>query len=167
MHSILVWTHCARSTARAWHDIEAINIWYYWGVMEAQFLLIVVFSLSELLGLVCLIFLLTVLHRFSVRFRSGKFIGQSSNNLAVWAGVLQEYEIRLSAEGRALDLIKHCGPTSANDRTRQIITDSGNFTWIEKTTTWDSMLVHYFYSLQSWNNLKTRLWATAQQSSAL
>ncbi len=65
--------------------------------MEAQVSLTVAFSSSALLGLVSLIFLLTIPHRFSMGFRSGEFAGQSSTvtpwslnqllvPLAVWAG---------------------------------------------------------------------------------
>ncbi len=46
--------------------------------MEAQVSLTVAFSSSALLGLVSLIFLLTIPHRFSMGFRSGEFAGQSS-----------------------------------------------------------------------------------------
>ncbi len=46
--------------------------------MEAQVSLTVAFRSSALLGLVSLIFLLTIPHRFSMGFRSGKFAGQSS-----------------------------------------------------------------------------------------
>ncbi len=64
---------------------------------EAQVALIAAFRSSALLGLVSLIFLLTIPHRFSMGFRSGKFAGQSSTvtswslnqllvPLAVWAG---------------------------------------------------------------------------------
>ncbi len=48
------------------------------GVMEAQFALIAAFRSSALLGLVSLIFLLTIPHRFSMGFRSGEFAGQSN-----------------------------------------------------------------------------------------
>ncbi len=44
--------------------------------MEAQVSLTVVFSSSALFGLLFLIFLLTIPHRFSM-FRSGEFAGQS------------------------------------------------------------------------------------------
>ncbi len=67
------------------------------GVMEAQVTLIAAFRSSALLGLVSVIFLLTILHRYSMGFRSGEFAGQSSTvtpwslnqllvPLAVWAG---------------------------------------------------------------------------------
>ncbi len=46
--------------------------------MEAQVSLTVAFRSSALLGLVSLIFLLTITHRFSMGFRSGEFAGQSS-----------------------------------------------------------------------------------------
>ncbi len=51
--------------------------------MEAQVSLTVAFSSSALLGLVSLIFLLTIPHRFSMGFRSGEFAGQSSSNTMV------------------------------------------------------------------------------------
>ncbi len=46
--------------------------------MEAQIALIAAFRSSALLGLVSLIFLLTIPHRFSMGFRSGEFADQSS-----------------------------------------------------------------------------------------
>ena len=49
--------------------------------MEAQVALIAAFNSSVLLGLVSLIFLLTIPHRFSVGFRSGELAGQSSTVL--------------------------------------------------------------------------------------
>ncbi len=45
---------------------------------EARVALIAGFRSSALLGLVSLIFLLTIPHRFSLGFRSGEFAGQSS-----------------------------------------------------------------------------------------
>ncbi len=65
--------------------------------MEAQVSLTVAFSSSAFFGLLFLIFLLTIPHRFSMEFRSGEFTGQSSTPtswsfnqllvlLAVWAG---------------------------------------------------------------------------------
>ncbi len=66
--------------------------------MEAQVSLTVAFSSFACFGLLLIIFLLTILHRFSM-FRSGEFAGQSSTPtprsfnhilvlLAVWAGAL-------------------------------------------------------------------------------
>ncbi len=46
--------------------------------MEAQVALIAAFSSSALLGLVSLIFLLKIPHRFSMGFGSGEFAGKSS-----------------------------------------------------------------------------------------
>ncbi len=46
--------------------------------MEAQVSLTVAFGSSALFGLLFLIFLLTIPHRFSIEFRSGEFAGQSS-----------------------------------------------------------------------------------------
>ncbi len=59
--------------------------------MEAQVSLTVAFNSSAFFGLLFLIFLLTIPHRFSMGFRSGEFAGQSSTPapwsfLAVWAG---------------------------------------------------------------------------------
>ncbi len=65
--------------------------------MEAQVSLTVAFSSSVFFGLLLLIFLLTIPHRFSLGFRSGEFNCQSSTPkpwsfkqlvvlLAVWAG---------------------------------------------------------------------------------
>ncbi len=44
---------------------------------KAQVSLTVAFSSSAFFGLLFLIFLLTIPHRFSLRFRSGEFAGQS------------------------------------------------------------------------------------------
>ncbi len=46
--------------------------------MEAQVSLTVAFGSSAFFGLLLLIFLLTIPHRFSMGFRSGEFAGQSS-----------------------------------------------------------------------------------------
>ncbi len=73
---------------------------------EAQVALIADFRSSALLGLVSLIFLLTIPDIFSMGFKSGEFAGQSSTvtpwslnqllvPLAVWA-VLLENEISIS-----------------------------------------------------------------------
>ncbi len=74
---------------------------------EDQVALIAAFRSSALLGLVSLIFLLTIPHRFSMAFRSGEFAGQSST-VTPWSPafgtfgsvsrcqVLLETEIRIS-----------------------------------------------------------------------
>ncbi len=65
--------------------------------MEAQVSLTVALSSSAFFGLLFLIFLLTISHRFSMGFRSGEFAGQSSTPtpwsfnqllvlLTVWTG---------------------------------------------------------------------------------
>ncbi len=96
MYSILgrgsfCFNYCLNS---AWHGGDpfvALLRWY-----EAQVSLTVAFSSSAFFGLLFLIFLLTILHRFSM-FRSGEFAGQSSTPtpwsfnqllviLAVWGG---------------------------------------------------------------------------------
>ncbi len=93
----LVGAPFALITASIRRGMEVISLWHCWGGMEAQVSLTVAFSSSALLGLVSLIFLLTIPHRFSMGFRTGEFAGQSSTVtpwslnqllvlLAVWAG---------------------------------------------------------------------------------
>ncbi len=73
--------------------------------VEAQVSLTVGFSSSAFFGLLLLIFLLTILHRFSMGFRSGEFASQSSTPtpwsfnqlfvlLAVWAGAKSCWKIK-------------------------------------------------------------------------
>ncbi len=92
----LVEAHFALITASIRRGMEVISLWHCWGGMEAQVSLTVAFSSSALFGLLFLIFLLTISHRFSLGFRSGEFAGQSSTPtpwsfnqllvlLAVWA----------------------------------------------------------------------------------
>ncbi len=101
MYSILGWAsfcmnYCINAASPAWHEgnqpVALLRC------NEAQVALIAAFRSSALLGLVSLIFLLTITHRFSLGFRSGEFAGQSSTvtawslnqllvPLAVWAGV--------------------------------------------------------------------------------
>ncbi len=124
--------------------------------MEAQVSVTVAFSSSAFFGLLFLIFLLTILHRFSM-FRSGEFAGQSSTQtpwsfnqllvlLAVWAGPKSCWKMKSaslkswSAEGsmkRSNFFVKGCSdvgyqkhnrPTPADDIVPQIITDCGNLT---------------------------------------
>ncbi len=84
-------------TASIRRGMEVISLWHCWGGMEAQVSLTMAFSSSAFFGLLFLIFLLTIHHRFSMGFRSGEFSGQSSTPtlwsfnqllvlLAVWAG---------------------------------------------------------------------------------
>ncbi len=108
MYSILGWgSFCFNvCLTSAWHggdQFVALLRWY-----EAQVSLTVAFSSSACFGLLFLIFLLTIHHRFSLGFRSGEFAGQSSTPtpwsfnqllvlLAVWAGaqILLENEISI------------------------------------------------------------------------
>ncbi len=80
--------------------------------MEAQVALIAAFRSSALLGLVSLIFLLTIPHRLSMGFRSGEFAGQSSTvtpwslnqllvPLAVWAGAKSCWKIKSASPYKA------------------------------------------------------------------
>ncbi len=97
MYSILGRGSFALITASIRRGMEVISLWHCWGGMEAQVSLTVAFSSSAFFGLLFLIFLLTIPHRFSMGFRSGEFAGQSSTPtpwqfnqllvlLAVWAG---------------------------------------------------------------------------------
>ncbi len=122
---------------------------------EAQVALIAVFRSSALLGLVSLIFLLIILQRFSMRFGSGEFAGQSSTVTHghwfwyLWrcgqvpspAGKWNQHLHKACQQKKALSAIKspgrrlrwlnfrkHSGPTPADDMAAQIITDCGNFT---------------------------------------
>ncbi len=92
----LVGAPFALITASIRRGMEVISLRHCWGGMEAQVSLTVAFSSSALLGLVSLIFLLRIPHRFSMGLRSGEFAGQSSTvtpwslnqllvPLAVWA----------------------------------------------------------------------------------
>ncbi len=72
----LVGAPFALITASIRRGMELISLWHCWGGMEAQVSLTVAFRSSALLGLVSLIFLLTIPHRFSMGFRSGEFAGQ-------------------------------------------------------------------------------------------
>ncbi len=92
-------------TASIWHGMEVISLWHCWGGMEAQVSLTVAFSLSAFVGLLFLIFLLTIPQRCSMGFRSGEFAGQSSTPtpwsfhqllvlLAVWAGAKSCWKIK-------------------------------------------------------------------------
>ncbi len=75
----LVWPPFAWITASMQRGMEVISLWHCSGVTEAQVALTAAFRSSALLGLVSLIFLLTIIpHRFSMGFRSGEFAGQSS-----------------------------------------------------------------------------------------
>ncbi len=78
----LVGAPFALITASIRCGMEVISLWHCWGGMEAQVSLTVAFSLSAYFGLLFLIFLLTISHRFSLGFRSGEFAGQSSTPTA-------------------------------------------------------------------------------------
>ncbi len=97
MHSILGWAsfcmnYCINAAWRGGNQPVALL-----RCNEAQVALIAAFRSSALLGLVSLIFLLTIPHRFSMEFRLGELAGQSSTvtpwslnqllvPLAVWTG---------------------------------------------------------------------------------
>ncbi len=152
----LVGAPFALITASIWRVMEVISLWHCWGGMEGRVSLTVAFSSSAFFGLLFLIFLLTIPHRFSMGFRSGEFAGQSSTVtpwsfnqllvlLAVWAGARSCWKMKSAslkswlAEGSmkcskiswqtcAVTLVfkKHNGPTPGDDIAPQIITDCGS-----------------------------------------
>ena len=84
-------------TASMRRDMEAISLWHCWGEMEAQVALKAAFRSYALLGLVSLIFLLTVHYRFCTGFqvrrvcwpfkhRTSWSLNQLLVPLAVWEG---------------------------------------------------------------------------------
>ncbi len=93
--------------------------------MEAQVSLTVAFSSSALFGLLFLIFLLTIPHRFSMGFRSGEFAGQSStptpwsfNQLLVLLAVWDRCQILLENEISIFKKLKEarCAPKCIGKR---------------------------------------------------
>ncbi len=74
----LVGAPFALITASIRRGMEVISLWHCWGGMDAQISLTVAFSSSAFFGLLFLIFLSTIAHRFSLGFRSGESAGQSS-----------------------------------------------------------------------------------------
>ncbi len=87
LESMLIYCICTQYLVRApfalitasiRRGMEVISLWHCSGDMEAQLALTVAFSSSAFFGLLFLIFLLTMLNRFSMGFRSGEFAGQSS-----------------------------------------------------------------------------------------
>ncbi len=76
--SFLVGAPFALITSSIRRGMEVISLWHCWCGMEAQVSLTVAFNSSVIFGLLFLIFLLTIPHRFSTGFRSGEFAGQSS-----------------------------------------------------------------------------------------
>ncbi len=74
----LVGAPFALITSSIRRGMEVISLWHCWGRMEAQVSLTVAFRSFAFFGLLFLIFLLTILYRFSMGFRSGEFAGQSS-----------------------------------------------------------------------------------------
>ncbi len=154
--SFLCTQYCLVGPPFAWimasmrRGMKAISLWHCSGVMVALVALIAAFRSSALLGLVSLIFLLTIPHRFSMEFRSGEFAGQSSTvtpwslnqllvPLAVWAGAkscwkMNKHLHKACQQKEAWSALK-CPDkwlrwlwTPADDMAAQIITDCGNVT---------------------------------------
>ncbi len=149
MYSILGRDSFALITASIRRGMEVISLWHCWGGLEAQVYLTVAFSSSAFFGLLFLIFLLTIPHRFSgdqVWWVCWSF-NQLLVLLAIWPGAKSCWKMKsaslksLSAEESmkcskmywwtgavTLVLKKHNGPTPADDIAPQIITDCGNLT---------------------------------------
>ncbi len=105
-------------TASIWRGMEVISLWHCWGGMEAQDSLTVAFGSFVFFGLLFLIFILTIPHRFSKGFRSSEFAGQSSTPtpwsfkqlmvlLAVWAGAKSCCENEISIFKKLVSRKKH------------------------------------------------------------
>ncbi len=144
-------------TASMRRGMDAISLWHCSGGMEAQVALIVAFRSSALLGLVSLIFLLTIPYRFSMHGVQVRWVcwlikhintmviepafgtfGRCQVLLEKWNQHLhkacQQKEAwkcsKMSWYMAALtvDFRKHSGPTPEDDMAAQIITDCGNLT---------------------------------------
>ncbi len=76
----LVGVPFALITASIRRGMEVISLWHCWGGMKPRFLWQWPSAHLHFFGLLFLIFLLTILHRFSMGFRSGEFAGQSSTS---------------------------------------------------------------------------------------
>ena len=105
MHSILVWgSFCTNYCFSAvWHKgnqpVALLRCYWSTGCFDSDLLLLCI--VCQML----LIFLFTIPHRFSVRFRSGEFAGQSStvlswsaNNLQVVVALLAGAKVLLQNE---------------------------------------------------------------------
>ncbi len=73
----LVGASSALITASIRRDMEVISLWHCWGGVKTRFLWQWPSAHLHFFGLLFLIFLLTIPHRFSM-FSSGEFAGQSS-----------------------------------------------------------------------------------------
>ncbi len=93
-------------TASIRRGMEVISLWHCWGGMEAQVSLTVAFSSSAFFSLLFLIFLLTILHIFSMGFRSGEFASclPCHSNSTAWfhhpARFFYNYPIKFSQKSR-------------------------------------------------------------------
>ncbi len=114
----LVGSPFALITASIQRGMEVINLWHCWGGTEAQVSFTVAFSSSAFFGLLFLIFLLSIRHRFSMGFRSGELAGQSSTStpwlfnqllllLAVWAGTKSCWKIKSAFFKKLVSRRKH------------------------------------------------------------
>ncbi len=99
------------------------------GVFDSGLQLICIFY-----SLLFLIFLLTILHRFSTGFRSGEIAKScwkmKSASLKIWSaeGSMKCSKISWLTGAVTLVFKKHNGPKPVDDNAHQIITDCGNLT---------------------------------------
>ncbi len=178
----LVGSPFALITASIRRGMEVISLWHCWGGVEDQVSLTVAFSSSAFFGLLFLIFLLTIPHRFS--------FNQLLVILAVLAGAKSCWKMKSatlkswSAEGSmkcsniswqtgAVMLVfkKHNGPTPADDIASQIITDCGNLTLnFKQLGLWASppflQTLGFQMKYTTCSHLKRGIWTTEQQSTS-
>ncbi len=144
----LVGAPFALITASIRRGMEVINLWHCWGGMEAQISLTVAFSSSAFFGLLFLIFLLTIPHRFSgvqvwwvcwpvkhtntmvIKPTFGTFgsVGRCQilleNEISIFKKLVsRKHEVLQNFQTGAVTLVfkKHNGPTPTDDIAPQII----------------------------------------------
>ncbi len=176
-------------TASIRRGMEVISLWHCWGGMEAQVSLTVAFSSSAFFGLLFLIFLLK---RFSLGFRSGEFAGQSSTPtfgghfnqllvlLAVWADAKSCWKMKSAslksclAEGSIkcskISLCSDVGfqKTQLTNTSRWHCNPNHHIMWKLNTglqATW-AMGFSTLPPDKTCSHLKRGLWTTGQQSSS-
>ncbi len=143
----LVGAPFALITASVRRGMEVISFVALLRCMEAQVSLTVAFSSSALLGLVSLIFLLTIPHRFSMGFRSGEFAGQSSTvtpwslyqllvPLAVWAGAKSCWKMKSGISIKLVSRRKHEVPLKYPGRWLRWLWTSENTVDQHQQMTW-------------------------------
>lgn len=116
-----------------------------WGVTEDQVPLIAAFSSKVLVVQLIFNFLLTIVQRISMRFRSGELDGQSGT----------VYTVSKQVRG-SFKMINNSGPTPAGDTAHQIITDYGV----------TNLELDFQMKLKIYIHRKRGHWTSEQQSSS-